>query len=89
MTGPLPTYVDFGFHKVRVERINEKRMREEAECEEEEPTPEGLWLTDLDTIYILKTLNRASQRYYLMHEMVHAALDLMDNLDRPKRKASS
>ena len=56
-------------------------MREEAECEEKELTPEGLWDSDVDTIYILKNLSRHKKRYYLMHESIHACLDLMDSID--------
>ena len=86
LTGPLPKYVDFGFHKVRVEIIGIARMREETDCEPEEITPTGAWQTDDDTIYILKGMNRNEQRYTLMHEMIHASLDMMDSIEKPKRR---
>ena len=60
------------------------QMRDEAECVDGDDTPEGLWDTDIGTIYLLKGLSRSNTRYYLMHEMCHAALDLMDSLDRDK-----
>lgn len=78
----LPKYIDFGFHKILVERISEEEMWEEAECEEGDMIPEGLWDTDTGTIFLLRNLNTSNARYYLMHEVIHAALDLMDSLDR-------
>jgi hypothetical protein len=82
ITGPIPKYIDFGFHKILIQVIGTARMREEAECQEGEETPEGLWDTDIDTIFLLRGMSRKKQRYYLMHEAVHAALDLMDSIDR-------
>jgi Zn-dependent peptidase ImmA (M78 family) len=77
----LPKYIRFGFHQILVEQVTEEFMREEADCEDDEETPEGLWATDVDTVFILKNLSRHKKRYYLMHECIHACLDLMDSID--------
>ena len=77
----VPKSIDFGFHHIEIEMITEAKMRDEAECQEGEYTPEGLWDTDLETIFLLKGLGRKRTRYYLMHEMVHASLDMMDSLE--------
>ncbi len=77
----VPKYLEFGFHKILVEQVTEEFMRDEAECVEGDTTPEGLWDTDHDTIFILKNLSRHKKRYYLMHECIHACLDLMDSAD--------
>ena len=65
----------------KVEELTDKQMFDLAELEEGEYIPESLWDTDVDTVYVLKKLDWKKKRYYLMHEMVHACLDLMDSLE--------
>ena len=77
----VPKYIKFGFHQILVEQVSEEFMRVESECEPDEITPEGLWDSDVDTLYLLKNLSRKRKRYYLMHECIHACLDLMDSED--------
>jgi hypothetical protein len=77
----VPRYIKFGFHQLLVEQVSDAFMRAEAECEPGEATPEGLCDSDVETIYLLKSLSRHKKRYYLMHECIHACLDLMDSAD--------
>jgi Zn-dependent peptidase ImmA (M78 family) len=76
----VPKHIDFGFHRIWINVVDEETMREEADCEEGDSTPEGLWNTDLNIIFLLKTLSWRQMRYYLMHELVHACLDQMDSM---------
>lgn len=78
----LPECIDFGFHMVYIKEVGSEYMREEAECESDELTPEALWDTDHDMILILENLPTRKKRYYLMHELVHACLDLMDSREK-------
>ncbi len=80
--GPLPQKIDLGFWVITVHYVGEKRIREEGDCEPGDETPEGLWLTDDDTIYILRSLSLARKRYVLCHEMIHAMVDVRDGLAR-------
>jgi hypothetical protein len=78
MPSPLPRKIDLCFVVVHIKYVQEKRMREEAECEDDDPTPEGMWDTDTDTIWVLKRQSRRKMRNVILHELVHAALDLRD-----------
>ena len=74
----FPKHIDLGFVLIEVTLLGKKRMREEAECEDDEPTPEGLWDTDSDTVYIGRWLSAKRKREVLMHELAHACLDWRD-----------
>ena len=77
MPSPLPKKIDLGFALITVRYVGAKRMRDEGECEEGDLTPEGLWDTDHDTIWVLKQ-SRKSMQVIICHELVHAAMDLRD-----------
>jgi Zn-dependent peptidase ImmA (M78 family) len=55
-------------------------MRAEAECEADEPTPEGMWVDEDDTIYLGKWLSAKRKREVLFHELVHAVLDYREHV---------
>jgi Zn-dependent peptidase ImmA (M78 family) len=74
----LPDYIDLFLAKIKVELISHAQMRLEAECEEDHRTPEGLWDTDNETIFIGKWLRSHRKREVLMHELAHACLDWRD-----------
>jgi Zn-dependent peptidase ImmA (M78 family) len=74
----LPYYVDFGIAKAKIELIDKRKMREEAECEEDDNTPEGLCDTDLDIVYVGNWLRKRRKREVLMHELAHFCLDWRD-----------
>lgn len=78
MSRILPKKVDFGITIIHIELVDRKKMREEAECEEDEYTPEGLWDTDRDTVFVGKWLRKKRKREVLMHELAHACLDWRD-----------
>jgi len=79
---PLPKQVDLGFAVVHVKYVGDKKLREEGECEDDEATPEGLWVDIDDTIYIRKSMSLARKRYIILHELVHAMIDLRDQFAR-------
>lgn len=72
----IPAIVDFGLGKVHVETVSRDRMREIADCEPTDETPDGAWDTDLDTIYLGSWLRGAKLRRVFWHELVHAVIDL-------------
>jgi Zn-dependent peptidase ImmA (M78 family) len=74
----LPTKIDLRFALIHVELVSRERMREEAECEDDEPTPEGLWDVDTDTVFVGKWLRSKRKREVMMHELAHACLDWRD-----------
>lgn len=55
-------------------------MREEAESEAGDPTPEGMWDDDLDTIFLGKWLSAKRKREVLFHELVHAVMDYREHV---------
>lgn len=74
----LPKMVDFGIAVAHVELVNKAKMREEAECEEDDYTPEGLFLGDDDLVLIGNWLRKRRKREVLMHELAHFCLDWRD-----------
>jgi Zn-dependent peptidase ImmA (M78 family) len=74
----FPGRVDLGFALIHIRLVDKKTMREEAECEPDESTPEGLWDTDADVVYVGKWLRNKRKREVLMHELAHACLDWRD-----------
>jgi hypothetical protein len=77
----VPNFVDLGFHRIYVDLISPEEMFEEADCEEDDYIPEGLWNSDIDTIFLLDNMSWKQTRYYLCHELVHAMLDCMDSME--------
>lgn len=70
--------VDLGLAVIEIEWHGEKAMREEGDCEPDDPTPEGLWDVEGDRILLheaLKRKPRRARRIYL-HELAHAVNDL-------------
>jgi Zn-dependent peptidase ImmA (M78 family) len=74
----LPKRVDFGFAVCHIELMDKRRMRELAECEEDDNTPEGLFDGDMDTVYVGKWLRSRRKREAFMHELAHFCLDWRD-----------
>lgn len=75
MAARLPRKIDFGIAIINIKLVSQKEMREAAECESEDFTPDGCWDADTDCIYILKKLSLKRKREVLFHELVHAAID--------------
>jgi Zn-dependent peptidase ImmA (M78 family) len=71
----LPRKIDFGLAVIYLRQVGARAMREEADCENDDPTPDGLWDAEADTIYLLRTLSLKRKREVLFHELVHAAVD--------------
>jgi len=74
----FPKAIDLKFALIVVLVVGKKRMREEADCEAWEATPEGLWDTEEETVYVGKWLSAKRKREVLMHELAHACLDWRD-----------
>ncbi len=71
----IPRKIDLGTYTVTVTLINKKQMREEADCDDGDVTPEGLWDVELDTVYIGRWLSAKRKREVLFHELTHAMID--------------
>ena len=71
----IPLTIDLRFAIIHITQLTKAAMREEAECDPDEYTPEGLWDVGEDTIYVGRWLSPTRKRQVLMHELVHAALD--------------
>lgn len=76
----LPNKLDLGLALIHIRLVAKGEMREEAECEEDDPTPEGLWADDEDTIFVGKWLSAKRKREVLFHELIHAAIDLREHV---------
>lgn len=76
----LPKRLDLGLAYVHVKSVTKAQMREEAECDEEDVTPEGLWSDEDDTIYLGKWLSAKRKREVLFHELTHAVLDYREHV---------
>jgi Zn-dependent peptidase ImmA (M78 family) len=74
----LPKSINLFVTEVHVKLMTKVQMREEAECEDDHTTPEGLYDGDVETIYIGRWLRRKRRREILMHELAHACLDWRD-----------
>ena len=74
----LPKKVDFGIAVAHVELVSKAKMRELAECEEDDYTPEGLFDGDIDTVFVGGWLRKRRKREVLMHELAHFCLDWRD-----------
>lgn len=71
----LPSRIDFGVAILNVRQLSVKDMRLEADCDEYDPTPDGLWDSEQDTIFMLRRLSQRKKREVLAHELIHAAVD--------------
>lgn len=78
MRALIPSFIDLRFVRIEVKLVTRSEMREEAEAEDDESTPEGLWHGDTETVYIGKWLSSKRKREVLMHELAHACLDWRD-----------
>ena len=74
----LPATIDLFCTIIYVKTVSKSEMREEAECDEDDSTPEGLYAGDQETVYIGSWLRRKRKREVLMHELAHACLDWRD-----------
>lgn len=83
---PIPSRIDLGFHLINVKLLSKRQMREEMDDGDPETEPgsiiEGFWDVDTDTIAVGKWLPRRVQRWVLVHELVHACIDLRDRYDK-------
>jgi Zn-dependent peptidase ImmA (M78 family) len=77
----IPAVINLGYHRITVTQVTRAAMRDLGGILKNGDTCEGLWDCDKETIYLLSNLAWRKKRYYLMHEMVHACLDLMDSLE--------
>lgn len=68
--------IDLGFASIKVEWVDERTMRLEAECDDDEETPDGMWVGVDETIYLKKGLSQRKSKQILLHELAHAMLDL-------------
>ena len=71
----IPRKIDLGIYTVRVVLVTKKVMREEGDAEDGDPTPEGLWDYDTDSVYIGRWLSAQRKREVLFHELTHAMID--------------
>lgn len=71
----LPRHVDLGVARIPVKVVSRKVMFDEADCDEDETPPDGLWSCEDETIYIGAWLPAKEKRIVLFHEIVHAAND--------------
>lgn len=76
----LPHRLDLGLALINIKLLTRKEMRVEAECEEDEATPEGMWSDEHDTIYLGRWLSQKRKREVLFHELVHAMIDLREHV---------
>lgn len=76
---PTSFTLPFGYN-VAIVYVDDKKMRDEAECQPDDPTPDGLWDSETRTIYVLRRLRKKRLRYVLIHEVLHAAIDWQHDL---------
>jgi len=77
---PLPKVIDLGFHLLRVVELPKKDFYKELD-EDEPGDVRGFWDPDEDLIVIGKWLPRKEKRQILLHELIHAIIDLRDRYD--------
>ena len=71
----IPRVVRLPFdYDVKVKQVTVREMREVME--DDDSTPDGCWVVDDQTIYLLKSLPAQRKRYILAHELVHAVNDM-------------
>ena len=68
--------IDLGFDMIEVSTLSDAEMRDEADCDSSEMTPDGLWIAETKTIYLRAGLSARAARKTLLHELGHAAWDL-------------
>lgn len=72
----LPAQIELPFgYRIAVREVGEKELRDAAECEAGDDTPDGCWDSETRTIYVDRSLPRRRSRYILAHEFGHAFLD--------------
>jgi len=76
----LPSKIDLGLALLNVKLLTKKEMREEAECEDDDPTPEGMWCDEHDTVFLGRWLSAKRKREVLFHELVHAMIDFREHV---------
>lgn len=78
---PLPKKIVFPFgYVVSVLQVPDSQMLTISEEDEKDQVCDGLWLVDILTIYIRKSLSITRKRYVLLHESQHALNDIMHAL---------
>jgi Zn-dependent peptidase ImmA (M78 family) len=76
----IPSVIHLGLYDVRVVMLTKKAMRVEADCDEGDITPEGMWVDEDDTIYLGRWLSSKRKREVLFHELTHAVLDYREHV---------
>ncbi len=71
----VPHRINLGLAEVRIKQVSVKDMRLEAECEDDDPTPDGLWDADNDRILVLRKLSSRRKGEVILHEIQHAVID--------------
>lgn len=71
----VPSRINLGLAVVRIKQVSVRDMRLEAECEDDDPTPDGLWDADGDVILVLRKLSSRRKGEVLLHEIQHAVID--------------
>lgn len=84
---PIPAKIELGFHVIYVRLVTRAKMRQlmlddDDGYDEQDGIVEGFWDADNDVIAIGKWLPRRVQRWVLVHELVHACIDLRDRYDK-------
>ena len=73
----LPRRVDIGLAILRVRSVSKAELRREGECDhEDDPTPDGLWDSEEETILVGRWLNAKRKREVYAHELIHAVNDV-------------
>ena len=72
----LKSKIDLGLGVIPIILVSPAQMRDHADCEEDDVTPNGLWDHDLEVIYIGKWLPWKEKRKVFWHELRHAVADL-------------
>jgi Zn-dependent peptidase ImmA (M78 family) len=75
----LPSKIDLGLELVHVKLVTKAKMRDEADCDDDDPTPEGMWDYSEDTVYVGRWLSAKRKREVLFHELVHAMIDYREH----------
>lgn len=72
----LKAKVDLGLGVIPIILVSPARMRELAECDADDVTPNGLWDDEHEVIYIGQWLPWKEKRKVFWHELRHAVADL-------------
>lgn len=72
---PRTVRLPFGY-TVKVRNVSSAEMRDAIDAAPDEELPDGAWVSDDMTIYLLGSTPLRRRRYVLCHELQHAVTDL-------------